>query len=293
MDELTRIELLDGRTLDVRVSGPENGLPLVFHHGTPGAATSLHALTVAAERHGLQVITASRPGYGGSTRHAGRSVADVVDDTNQVLDALGIETCVVGGWSGGGPHALACAARLDRTLATLVIAGVGPFDAVDLDFLAGMGQDNIDEFGATLQGEARLREFLDGQRAELVSADAAGVVESMRSLLPQVDRDVLTDQFGEDVAATFREALRVSVDGWLDDDLAFAKPWGFDLSEIQSPVSIWQGSVDLMVPYSHGQWLSRNIPGVTANLRQGEGHLSVLLGSLGEMLHDLVDAASL
>ncbi len=293
VDELTRIELLDGRTLDVRVSGPENGLPLVFHHGTPGAATSLSALDVAAERHGLQLITASRPGYGGSTRHAGRSVADVVDDTNQVLDALGLERCVVAGWSGGGPHALACAARLDRTLATLVIAGVGPFDVTDLDFLAGMGHDNIEEFGATLQGEARLREFLDGQRAELVSADAAGVVESMRSLLPQVDRDALTDRFGEDVAASFREALRVSVDGWLDDDVAFVKPWGFDLGEIQTPVSVWQGSVDLMVPYAHGQWLSRNIPGVTANLREGEGHLSVLLGSLGEMLDDLVDAALL
>jgi pimeloyl-ACP methyl ester carboxylesterase len=293
MDELNRFELLDGRTIDVRVSGPENGLPLVYHHGTPGAATPLRALVTAAEQRGLLLVTASRPGYGGSSRQAGRSVLDVVDDTEQVLDALGLETCVVAGWSGGGPHALACSARLDRALATLVIAGVAPFDSADLDFLAGMGQDNIDEFGAAVHSEAQLREYLDGQRSELVSADAAGVLESMRGLLPQVDQEVLTEQFGEDLAASFREALRVSVDGWLDDDLAFVKPWGFDLDEIQSPVSIWQGSLDLMVPYAHGQWLGRNVPGVSAQLREGEGHLSVLLGSLGEMLDGLVDAARL
>ncbi len=293
MDDVTRLELLDGRMLDVRVSGPENGLPLLFHHGTPGAATVNHALSAAAEKRGLLLVTAARPGYGGSTRQAGRSVVDVVDDTEQVLDALGLETCIVAGWSGGGPHALACAARLDRALATLVIAGVAPFDDTDLDFLAGMGQDNIDEFGAALEGEAPLRAYLDAQRPELLSADAAGIVASMRGILPDVDQDALTDQFGEDLAATFHEALRVGIDGWLDDDLAFVAPWGFDLDEIQSPVSIWQGSLDLMVPYAHGQWLARNIPRVRANLREGEGHVSVMVGALGEMLDGVLDDARL
>lgn len=290
MHELRRLELSDGRTLEVRVSGPNNGMPLVFHHGTPGAAATLHALSDAAEQRGLLLITASRPGYGGSTRHPGRTVVDVVADTDEVLDALDIESCLVAGWSGGGPHALACAARLDRALASLVIAGVAPFDASDLDFLAGMGQDNIDEFGAAIESEAQLRAFLDAQRPELLAADAAGVIESMRGILPPIDQNALTAQFGDDLAAMFHEALRVSVDGWLDDDLAFVAPWGFGLDEIRSPVSIWQGSVDLMVPFAHGQWLARHIPGVTANLREGEGHVSVMLGAMGEMLDGLVDA---
>ncbi|MCU1414870.1 MAG: hypothetical protein JWN80_2210 [Microbacteriaceae bacterium] len=286
-----KVSLDDGRELDVRISGPENGLPLVFHHGTPGAATPLQALDDAAAAHGMLLVTASRAGYGGSTRHAGRSVVDVVGDTNAILDALGAKECVVAGWSGGGPHALACAARLDRALATLVIAGVAPYGADDLTFLAGMGQDNIDEFGAALQGDAELRTYLEAQRPDLLEANAAGIVDSLRSLLPQVDQDVLTDRFGADMAESFHEALRVSVDGWFDDDLAFVKPWGFALDEISIPVSLWQGDVDLMVPFAHGQWLAGQIPSVSAHLRPGDGHLSVLLGALDPMLDELADAA--
>ncbi len=286
-----RIPIPDGRELDVRVSGPENGLPLVFHHGTPGAATPLRFLDAAAAARGMLLITASRAGYGGSTRRPGRSVIDVVDDTDAILDVLGVEECVVAGWSGGGPHALACAARLDRALATLVIAGVAPYVADGLTFLAGMGQDNIDEFGAALEGEERLRSYLEDQRPGLQAASAAGIVESLRSILPQVDQDVLTDEFGADMADSFHEALRVGVDGWLDDDLAFVRPWGFDLDEIGIPVTLWQGDLDLMVPHAHGEWLGRNIPKVRATLRTGDGHLSVLLGAVGGMLDELVDAA--
>ncbi|MES2171711.1 MAG: alpha/beta hydrolase [Actinomycetota bacterium] len=291
MEEFTRISLQDGRELEVRVSGPENGLPLVFHHGTPGAATPLRALDAAAASRGMRLIVASRAGYGGSTRHPGRRVIDVVDDTNAILDALGVDDCVVAGWSGGGPHALACAAQLDRTLATLVIAGVGPFGVPDLTFLAGMGQDNIDEFGAALEGEEELRSYLEAQRPGLRAATAEGIVESLRSILPKIDQDVLTDEFGADLADSFHEALRVSVDGWLDDDLAFITPWGFSLDDISVPVSLWQGDLDLMVPYAHGEWLGRNIPNVKATLRPGDGHLSILLGALDGMLDELVDAA--
>ena len=109
----------------------------------------------------------------------------------------------------------------------------------------------------------------------------------MATLLPQVDRDHLTDEFGEDLAANFKEGLRNGVDGWVDDDLAFTGPWGFDLASITVPVAIWQGSEDLMVPYAHGQWLATQVPGVRAHLLQGEGHLSVALGALDAMFAEL------
>ncbi len=286
-----RIPLPDGRFLDVRITGADDGLPLIFHHGTPGAATPQGALERAATARNVRVITTSRAGYGGSSRHAGRSVVDVVADTNAVLDFLRADDCVVAGWSGGGPHALACAARLDRARATLVIAGVGPYDATGLDFLAGMGQDNLDEFGEAEIGEAPLRAYLDAQREDLHAADAAGIIASITTLLPIVDQAVLTDEYGADLAASFHEALRVGVDGWLDDDLAFVKPWGFELSEITKPVSIWQGSDDLMVPFSHGQWLGANVRGASVHLEPGQGHLSMTLGRIGAMLDELVAAA--
>jgi pimeloyl-ACP methyl ester carboxylesterase len=292
MDVLEQLQLPDGRRLDVRVSGPADGLPLVFHHGTPGARTPIHALERAAHARGLRLVTTSRPGYGNSTRQPGRSVVDVVADTDAVLAALGAKRCLTMGWSGGGPHTLACGARLSSAAAVLVVAGVAPYEADGLDWMAGMGEDNIVEFSAALQGEDQLRQYLSQQGELLHDIRAADIVASMESLLPDVDRAALTGEFGEDMAAAFREAVRTSIDGWLDDDLAFAKPWGFSPAEISVPVMIWQGSADLMVPFAHGQWLASRLPAAAAHLEDGEGHLSVGLGKLDVMLDELVKAAS-
>ena len=287
------VTLPDGRRIDVHVSGPEGGLPLVFHHGTPGAGTPIRALERAAHQRGLRLVAASRPGYGGSTRHDGRRVVDVVADTGAVLRALGADRCVMAGWSGGGPHALACAARLPGVSATLVIAGVAPSDGAGLDWMAGMGQGNIDEFGAAIEGPSALRDFLDGEREQLKEVSAENIVVSLESLLPEVDRAVLTDEFAEDIAASFHEGLREGVDGWLDDDLAFVSPWGFDLDEISTATAIWQGSDDLMVPFAHGQWLAAQMPGSAAHLMEGEGHLSIGVGAVDAMLDELIGAAEL
>ena len=291
MTEFDHVVLPDGRRLDVRVSGPADGLALVFHHGTPGAAPPVRAMERAAHARGLRLLTMSRPGYGGSSRQPGRSVADVAGDTAAVLAALGIERCLVAGWSGGGPHALACGALLDATVAVLVIAGVAPYGAAGLDWLAGMGADNVIEFSAALQGEDELRSFLRDPAEQLRDVTADGVAVALESLLPDVDRAVLTGEFAEDTAAGMREAVRPGLGGWLDDDLAFTRPWGFGLGEIKVPVMIWQGSADLMVPFSHGQWLAARMPGAAAHLEQGEGHLSIALGALDRMLDELVAAA--
>ena len=285
-----RLTLADGRVLDVRVSGPADGMPLVFHHGTPGSRAAFRGIERAAHARGLRVVTTSRPGYGGSTRLAGRAVVDVVSDTGAVLAGIDAERCLVAGWSGGGPHALACAARLDAAAAVLVIAGVAPYRAEGLEWLGGMGEENLTEFGAATAGEQALRSYLDGMGEHLKEATVAHIISSLDTLLPDVDVAVLTDEFGEDMAAAFREALRIGIDGWLDDDLAFVEEWGFDLSDIDVPTSVWQGSEDLMVPFAHGRWLATHVPGVSAHLEQGQGHLCIALGSLDRMLDELIDA---
>jgi pimeloyl-ACP methyl ester carboxylesterase len=293
MDAIDHVRLPDGRLLDLRVSGPADGLPLVYHHGTPGAATRLRALERAAHARGLRLVKTSRPGYGDSSRQPGRAVVDVVADTAAVLASIGAERCLVAGWSGGGPHALACGARLDAAAAVLVIAGVAPYRAQGLDWMSGMGEDNIVEFSAAVRGEDELRSYLVHEREQLKDITAADIVSSLETLLPDVDKAVLTGEFGEDLAASFREAVRTGVEGWLDDDLAFTSPWGFGLDEVSVPAMIWQGSADLMVPFSHGQWLAPRLPGASAHLEEGEGHLSIGLGALDRMLDELVHAGSL
>ena len=292
MDAFEQVQLPDGRQLDVRISGPASGLPLVLHHGTPGAAIPIRALELAVHARGLRLVTTSRPGYGNSTRQPGRSVVDVVADTDAVLAALGAERCLTMGWSGGGPHTLACGARLGAAGAVLVVAGVAPWEAEGLDWMAGMGEDNVEEFSAAVLGEDQLRQHLDPQGELLRDIRAADIVASLESLLPDVDRAALTGEFGDDMAAGFREAVRSGVDGWLDDDLAFARPWGFSLAEISVPTMIWQGSADLMVPFAHGQWLASQLPSASVHLEDGEGHLSIGLGKLDIMLDELVQAAS-
>lgn len=284
---IDHIQLADGRRLDMRVSGPADGLPLVFHHGTPGAATPVRAVERAAHARGLRLVTTSRPGYGESDRQPGRSVADVVDDTAAVLAEIDSERCLVAGSSGGGPHALACGARLGQAAGVLVIAGVAPYDAPGLDWMAGMGADNIEEFSAALGGEAELESFLQGVREQLTDITADEVAASLDTLLSDVDRAAVTGEYAEDLAARFREAVRMSVAGWLDDDLAFMRPWGFSLDEISVPVMIWQGSDDLMVPFAHGQWLARQLPAASAHLVNGEGHVSIELGGIDRMLDEL------
>ncbi len=290
---LDHVRLPDGRDLDLRVSGPAGGFPLVFHHGTPGAATPIRALERAAHARGLRLVTTSRPGYGHSSAQPGRRVVDVTADTAAVLGAIGADRCLIAGWSGGGPHALACGARLGATAAVLVIAGVAPYGTGDLDWMAGMGEENVVEFSAALKGEDELRCRLIRERDRLKQATVADVVASLETLLPDVDRAVLTGEFGEDLAASFREAVRTGVEGWIEDDIAFTRSWGFELQEISVPTMIWQGSADLMVPFAHGTWLASQLPGASAHLEQGEGHLSVGLDALDRMLDELVRAGGL
>ncbi|MFN2518186.1 MAG: alpha/beta fold hydrolase [Jatrophihabitantaceae bacterium] len=286
---MTIIDLSDGRSLEVAVSGPDDGFSFLYHHGTPGSLGQFRAIQRAAHRRGLRLVTYSRPGYGASTRLPGRRIVDAAADVAAVLDHLGATRCVVGGWSGGGPHALASAAQLREQVAgVLVIAGVAPSDAQDLDFLDGMGEQNVIEFGLALEGEQALRPSHEVEAVGLRNTDAAGLIEGMATLLPAVDRAVLTAEFGEDLAANFAGGLRLGVDGWVDDDLAFAAPWGFAVTEIAVPTFVWQGSEDLMVPFSHGQWLAAHIPGATAHLEHGEGHVSIALGAIDQMLEELL-----
>lgn len=283
------LTLPDGRDLEVEVSGPDQAPVLLFHHGTPGTAGQFGGMAAEVHAREHRLVTWSRAGYGASSRRPGRSVADEVTDAMAVLDHVGADTCAVAGWSGGGPHALACGAvASERVRGVLSIAGVGPFGAADLDFLEGMGQENLDEFGTALEGEAALRAYLEAIRPELLQVTGDQIVDQLETLLPPVDRDSLTGEFGDFLAEGFRDAVSVGVDGWLDDDLAFTRPWGFDLGTITVPTYIWQGSEDLMVPFAHGEWLAGHMPNAGVHLESGEGHLSVGVGAMGRMLDELL-----
>lgn len=279
------VTLRDGRLLAVAVSGPADGVPVLYHHGTPGCLLQPVASRNACSARGLRFVTYTRAGAEGSTRNPGRSVADVATDMEDVLDALGADRCVVAGKSGGGPHALATAALLpDRVAAVISIAGCRPYGE---GFLEGMGEDNIEEFHLALQGEDALRPFVMKHREALKDADAEALVRDLATLLPEVDRKVLTSDVGADSVAGMIGGVQVP-DGWIDDDLAFTRDWGFDLATIAVPAYVWQGSEDKMVPFHHGEWLSAHIPGAVPHLEEGEGHFSITVGAFDRMLDEVL-----
>ena len=275
------VPLPDGRTLRVRDDGEpgDDRLALVLHHGTPQSGLVLSLQLDDARAQGMRVISFDRPGYGSSPRHEGRRVADVAADVSALADALGVDRFVTSGASGGGPHALACAALLpDRCLAAASVAGVAPYDPAGLDWLAGMGEDNVEEFGAAVAGPDDLRTYLTAAREAVLGAGPEGLVESMRSLLPPADVAVLSGELGSWLHASMADGLRPGVDGWLDDDLAFVQDWGFTLDEVRTPVLVMAGGQDLMVPVAHGSWLAEALPTATPMIDPEAGHLSLLAG---------------
>src|SRR5580700_2574187 len=160
------VQAPDGRQLDVVTAGPENGRCFLFHGGTPSAAAAYPPLVAELARRDLRFVTFSRPGYAGSSAMAGRAVNDVATDVQAILDALKIGSFFCAGQSGGGPHALACAALLpDRVIATATLAGIAPWSAAGLDWLAGMGPENVEEFDASMKGTDALEAYLNPEAA--------------------------------------------------------------------------------------------------------------------------------
>lgn len=286
------IELTDGRVLEVLSDGPDDGMPLVFQNGTPTAAMLFAPMVEIAAVRGLRTVTYSRPGYAGSTASPGRSVADAAVDVTAVMDAIGAKRFVTIGWSGGGPHALACAALLaDRCAAAVSLSGVAPYPAAGLDWLAGMGPENVEEFTLALQGESVLTPWLEEAAKQLATVEGNDVAAALGGLVSEIDKASLTGDYAEFVAATFRRSVSAGIAGWRDDDLAFAKPWGFELNAIARPVAVWQGGEDRMVPMAHGEWLAEHIPGADKHLYPDEGHLSLGVSALDRVVDNLVELA--
>jgi len=277
MATVVDVPAADGRTLRVRELGAPDGLPVIVHHGTPGSGVHAPAEDRAAAAAGLRLIGFDRAGYGGSTPAPGRDVAAVAADVAAIADALGVAQFATFGYSGGGPHVLATAALLpDRVTRAAAWCCVAPYDADGLDFLAGMADANVEEFSLALQGRAALEPVLQEEAAALGGAGEEGLVAGLAPLCSPTDAATLRQIAGW-LTAQMAAALEPGAVGWVDDDLAFTAPWGFDLAAIRTPVALWQGGEDRFVPASHGRWLAARVPGADAHLLPAEGHLSLWL----------------
>jgi pimeloyl-ACP methyl ester carboxylesterase len=274
----------DSRVLRVEIAGNRRGRPVVMHHGMPGSGHPYGPHVADATEHGICLIGYDRPGYGGSTAQHGRTVADCAADVSAIANALGFDRIGVWGHSGGGPHALACAARLPELVVGVVaLASWAPYDAPGLDYFGGMGQANVDDIHLMLTDEARAREKAVEDRRQMLAVSVEDMVNMSPTLLSPVDAAAHTRELAEFLHHGFHEGLAPGVEGWWDDSAAQLRPWGFELESIRVPVQLWHGRHDRFVPYQHGEWLAARIPGVEAHLTEADGHVTIIQRRIPEV----------
>lgn len=280
----------DGRQVRVEEAGDPKGMPVLMHHGTPGAGHLYRPHVADAMDRGIRLIGYDRPGYGRSTPQPGRSVADCAADVRAIAAALGIDRLGVWGISGGGPHALACAALLpDLVVAVGSLAAIAPYGAPGLDYFTGMGEENVDDIKLSLEDEPAARAKLIEDRERVLALTAEDMVQAFPTLVSAADAAAFTLELAEYLVACNQDGLAPGGDGWWDDGGAHLHPWGFDLESIRVPVQLWHGRHDRFVPFQHGEWLASKIPGVEAHLTEEDGHLTLLQRRVGEVHAWLLD----
>jgi pimeloyl-ACP methyl ester carboxylesterase len=278
MTATRKIETPDGRWLCLEVAGEPGGDVIVYHNGSPNSRLLYAPMVADAVTRGARLVGYDRPGYGGSSRRPGRSVADAADDLRAIAAALGVDRLVTWGMSGGGPHALACAALApDLVAATASLASVAPYDAPGLDYFDGMGDANAEGFRSHAADDPEAKAAKSAAEAEiLLKATPDDLLRQWASILSPVDCAAVS----EDLAAYMIDCLQAGLgpgpEGWIDDGRAFVQPWGFDPADITVPTLLWQGRQDRMVPFGHGCWLAGRIPGVDARLSDTDGHLTLV-----------------
>jgi pimeloyl-ACP methyl ester carboxylesterase len=228
-------------------------------------------------RLGVRLICYDRPGYGESDRHKGRSVADAAWDVLAIADKLRLGAFGVVGRSGGGPHALACAALLgERVTSTTVLVGIAPSDAEGLEWHQGMSASNVEAYDLA-DANAKLVEADLTERADRIRDDPETLLRFLHDELTAPDKRVVTDvPIRQQLHDTYREAVRDGAHGWIDDVLAFRRSWGFDLAKITSPVLLWHGDEDVFAPPAHTHWLAGQIPKAKLRIQRGAAHFDAV-----------------
>jgi pimeloyl-ACP methyl ester carboxylesterase len=269
-----RLRLPDGRELRYALHGPSDGVPLVWLHGTPGSSVTRHPDPAFYDRHRVRALTYDRPGYGASTRQEGRRVADAAADVAALADELGWDRFAVHGTSGGGPHALACAALLgERVTATAVVCGGGPPDTPQ--FTRGMMPLNVEYFTLIQERPEEWRARV-APLVEQMQRDPDGFLDVITEHAPAIDREVAARPLVRAmVVASFAEASRQGSAGWYDDVFALAHDWGFALGDVAGRVAFWQGTLDANVPLHHVEHMAASVAQADVHVLDGVGHLSM------------------
>src|SRR5712664_3600000 len=266
------LKLRDGRALAWRWWGEPDGIPVLRLQGTPGCRLYRHPDPAVQRDLGVRYLLADRPGYGGSTRLPGRGVGVIAEDLAALLDYHKLDRVPVMGTSGGGPHALAVAAKHpDRINAVTVIVGSSPLEPDEVSKLVGV---NAASYAAAERGWEPLHELLSQVRVRLLGDEGmAGVLSDA----PPEDRAIMENPAWQRTSRTnTAEALRQGAEGWTDESMALHRPWDFDPERIRSTVTWWHGDNDMNAPLTAAKRAAARLKSVDLRVWHNEGHFASL-----------------
>tara|TARA_X000001036_G_scaffold305991_1_gene284817 strand:+ start:2577 stop:3446 length:870 start_codon:yes stop_codon:yes gene_type:complete len=283
---LESVKLSDGRSLSFARFGDPSGKPVFYFHGFPGSRLEPQSNHDAFLKAGIQLLALDRPGIGHSTRKNKRKLLDWPDDVVEVAKILKLEKFSILGVSGGGPYALACARAIPGYLNKVTVAcGLGPIDAPNAT--SGMMLSNrvLFRYGKFFPPVLHLSTFL--MVRQLSSKPAKGLKKFVEGL-PEPDRLVLSKTDAQDfVAASAVEGVRQGSGPLLEEIGIYSRSWGFKLEDLNVPVSLFQGEVDIDVPASMARHQASLIPDCEINLYPDDGHFSLLVNHIDEIIASL------
>ena len=283
---LESVKLSDGRSLSFARFGDPSGKPVFYFHGFPGRRLEPRSNHDAFLKAGIQLLALDRPGIGHSTRKNKRKLLDWPDDVVEVAKILKLEKFSILGVSGGGPYALACARAIPGYLNKVTVAcGLGPIDAPNAT--SGMMLSNrvLFRYGKFFPPVLHLSTFL--MVRQLSSKPAKGLKKFVEGL-PEPDRLVLSKTDAQDfVAASAVEGVRQGSGPLLEEIGIYSRSWGFKLEDLNVPVSLFQGEVDIDVPASMARHQASLIPDCEINLYPDDGHFSLLVNHIDEIIASL------
>ena len=283
---LESVKLSDGRSLSFARFGDPSGKPVFYFHGFPGSRLEPQSNHDAFLKAGIQLLALDRPGIGHSTRKNKRKLLDWPDDVVEVAKILKLEKFSILGVSGGGPYALACARAIPGYLNKVTVAcGLGPIDAPNAT--SGMMLSNrvLFRYGKFFPPVLHLSTFL--MVRQLSSKPAKGLKKFVEGL-PEPDRLVLSKTDAQDfVSASAVEGVRQGSGPLLEEIGIYSRSWGFKLEDLNVPVSLFQGEVDIDVPASMARHQASLIPDCEINLYPDDGHFSLLVNHIDEIIASL------
>lgn len=253
-----------------RILGPDQGLPLLAFHGTPGSRLDFFADDKSLVENNLRIIAVDRPGYGDSDAWPGYTLEDFACVMEALANHLRLTQFALLGFSGGAPHALALAQRLPTRVNSLhLFSPQGPLDGELLDLLPDISQQL---YRLAVQDVTAVTK----QLSEMIPSSDA-LLATFESLVAAPDQAVFQDAvFRQSYGNSFAAAISQGMQGMAEDLRICGQPWGFSLNGINAPTNIWQGTKDLLIPSAMAEYLANRIPAAELKFLTDKGHYSLM-----------------